>query len=167
MVLMIEKDVPPEPLAHLPSSPGTYVLMLRFSRRLENLVGSLGTLVMQPGFYVYVGCAFGPGGLAKRVGRHARAEKKRRWHIDYLTAVATLDEVWYTVDTAHRECQWADALRQLRGATVPLDGFGSSDCRCRSHLFFFQKRPSLRVFRQRMLHSIQGHGPICTARPRG
>ena len=55
MVLMIEKDVPPEPLAHLPSSPGTYVLMLRFSRRLENLVGSLGTLVMQPGFYVYVG----------------------------------------------------------------------------------------------------------------
>ena len=92
------------------------------------------------------GHAFGPGGLARRVGRHAMAEKKRRWHIDYLTAMATLDEVWYTTDKVHRECPWADALREIRGATVPLERFGSSDCRCRSHLVFFQKRPSLPRF---------------------
>jgi Uri superfamily endonuclease len=140
----------------LPSLPGTYVLVLRVSSRSEIVVGRLGTLAVQPGCYAYVGSAFGPGGLAKRVGRHARAERKRRWHIDYLMAVATLDEVWYTVDDAHRECQWASELKQLRGATVPLDGFGSSDCRCPSHLFFFQKRPSLRVFRQRLARSLQG-----------
>ena len=148
----------------LPSLPGTYVLVLRSSRRLGIVVGRLGTLAAQPGFYVYVGSAFGPGGLAKRVGRHARAEKRCRWHIDYLTAVATLDEVWYTVDDAHRECQWASGLKQICEATVPLDGFGSSDCRCPSHLFFFQKRPSLRAFRQRLRDSVHGHGPICTAR---
>jgi Uri superfamily endonuclease len=126
--------------------------------------GRLGVLAVQPGFYVYVGSAFGPGGLAKRVGRHARAEKKCRWHIDYLTAVATLDEVWHTLDDAHWECQWASGLKQIRGATVPLDGFGSSDCRCPSHLFYFQKRPSLRVFRQRLARSLQGLGPIRTER---
>jgi len=140
----------------LPTLPGTYVLVLTFSRRLDNVVGRLGTLAMQPGFYVYVGSAFGPGGLAKRVGRHARSEKKLRWHVDYLTTVATLDEVWYTVDEARCECQWADALKQIRGAMVPLEGFGSSDCRCRSHLFFFQKRPSPRVFRQGLVRSLAG-----------
>jgi Uri superfamily endonuclease len=120
---------------------------------------------VQPGCYVYVGSALGPGGLAKRVGRHAKGEKKRRWHIDYLTAVATLDEVWYTVDNAHRECQWADALKRVRGAAVPLEGFGASDCCYRSHVFFFPKRPSLRAFRQGLAGSIRQHGPIGAVRP--
>ena len=53
---------------------------------LEILVGRLGALPVEPGFYVYVGSAFGPGGLERRVGRHATTEKKHRWHIDYLTA---------------------------------------------------------------------------------
>ena len=151
----------------LPPLPGTYALVLRISRRLEILVGRLGTLPVEPGFYVYVGSAFGPGGLARRVGRHAMAEKKRRWHIDYLTDLAALDEVWYTTDAAHRECQWANVFRQIPGATVPLERFGSSDCRCCSRLFSFQKRPSLRTFRQRLMGSIHGHGPTYSARPDG
>jgi Uri superfamily endonuclease len=151
----------------LPSLPGTYALLLRVSRRLEIVVGRLGVLAVQPGFYVYVGSAFGLGGLAARVGRHARPDKKCRWHIDYLAAVATLDEVWYTADAAHRECQWADVFRQMRGAAVPLEGFGASDCRCPSHLFHFQERPSLRAFRQRLMRSIQAHGPILSVRPDG
>jgi Uri superfamily endonuclease len=163
--VMIEKDGKPESLVHLPALPGTYALVLRISGRPEILVGRLGTLAVQPGFYVYVGSVFGPGGLAKRVGRHARANKTCRWHIDYLAAIAALDEVWYTVDKARRECQWAKALKQMRGATVPWEGFGSSDCRCRLHLFFFPKRPSLRAFRQRLVRSVRGHGPICTERP--
>jgi Uri superfamily endonuclease len=32
----------------------------------------------------------------------------------------------------------------LRGASVPIAGFGSSDCRCKTHLFFFTRRPSFR-----------------------
>ena len=162
---MIEKGANARSLASLPSLPGTYALVLRNSGRREILVGRLGTLAVEPGFYVYVGSALGPGGLASRVGRHTRAAKKCRWHIDYLAAIATLDEVWYTVDQTRRECRWADALRQIRGATVPLEGFGSSDCRCRAHLLFFQKRPSLCRFRQRLTRSIPGHGPIRTGRP--
>jgi len=162
---MIERSPKAKSSAGLPSLPGTYALVLRSAGPQQILVGKLETLAVQPGFYVYVGSALGPGGLASRVGRHARAAKKCRWHIDYLVAIATLDEVWYTVDPARRECQWADALRQIRGATVPLEGFGSSDCRCRAHLLFFQKRPSLLVFRQRLARTIPGHAPIRTERP--
>jgi Uri superfamily endonuclease len=164
---MIRNEGSKDWLAHLPPRPGTYALVLRVSGRPEIVVGGLGLLVVQPVFYVYVGSAFGPGGVGKRVGRHAGTDKKRRWHIDYLAAIATLEEVWYTVDSAHRECLWANTFKQMRGATVPLEGFGSSDCRCPSHLFFFQKRPSLRAFGQRLKSSIQGHGPIRSVRPDG
>ena len=33
----------------LPPLPGTYVLVLRFSKRLENVVGRWGVLAVQPG----------------------------------------------------------------------------------------------------------------------
>ena len=150
----MHKDMNAQPLACLPSLPGTYVLVLRISQRQEILVSTLGSLDVDPGFYLYVGSALGPGGLAKRIGRHARAEKKCCWHIDYLTAVATLDEVWYRVDDVRRECYWAECLKKLHGATLPLEGFGSSDCRCRSHLFHFQALPSHRVFRQRLVRLL-------------
>jgi Uri superfamily endonuclease len=166
MSMVDEKDST-EPFAGLPLLPGTYALVLRISRRLELRIGALGRLAVRPGLYVYVGSALGSSGLVARVGRHYRRDKRLRWHIDYVTTVATLDEVWYTVDKARRECQWAEALQQIRGATVPLDGFGSSDCRCRSHLYFFQKRPSLRALRRRLVHFIQDHGPIFMEKPGG
>lgn len=144
----------------LPAEPGTYVLLLRADVHRTITIGHLGVLEVRPGWYVYVGSALGPGGLAGRVGRHAKMDKPFRWHIDYLAAVAVLEEVWYTADGTRRECQWAEVLSQLRGATVPLEAFGSSDCRCRTHLFFLQKPPSLRAFRRLLARSIPGHGPV-------
>jgi Uri superfamily endonuclease len=63
-------------------------VVLRFSKRLENVVGKLGVLSVQAGYYVYVGSALGPDSLAARVGRQYRREKTLRWHVDYLRAVA-------------------------------------------------------------------------------
>jgi Uri superfamily endonuclease len=79
----------------LPSTPGTYAILLvcRADALIE--VGRLGTLRVQPGFFVYVGSAMGPGGLAARVGRHLRLEKRLHWHVDILRAVTQFDEVWY------------------------------------------------------------------------
>ena len=57
---MVEEEKSP----CLPSLPGTYVLVLRFSKRLEISVGRLGVLSAQAGYYVYVGSALGPNGLA-------------------------------------------------------------------------------------------------------
>ncbi len=56
---MIERGENDEPRNGLPSLPGTYVLVLRFSKRLEIVVGKLGVLEAQPGIYVYVGSAWG------------------------------------------------------------------------------------------------------------
>ena len=81
---MFQREENDEPRDGLHSLPGTYVLVQRFSKRLEISVGKLGVLEAQPGFYVYVGSALGPGGLAARVGRHCRREKILRWHVDYL-----------------------------------------------------------------------------------
>jgi len=136
--------------ARLPSLPGTYVLTLATSSPREITIGRLGALAVQPGFYVYVGSAMGPGGLAARVGRHCRCEKRLRWHVDYLRSVARLDEVWYATGKARRECRWARVLARMPGASMPLARFGASDCRCRAHLLFFTAQPSFVAFQQKL-----------------
>jgi len=147
---MDEKEQDIEPITRLPSLPGTYALVLRISRRLEIAVGKLGVFEAQPGLYVYVGSALGPGGLAARIERHCRREKRLRWHVDYLRAVAQLEEVWYAAGKSRRECRWAKALCRMPGASVPMTGVGASDCGCRSHLCFFTMPPSLAGFRQNL-----------------
>ena len=144
----------------LPDQPGTYALVLASAREQEVNVGSLGRLQIAPGCYVYVGSAHGPGGLAARVSRHQATAKKLRWHIDYLRAATDVVAVWYTVDRNRQECPWADVMGRLRGAAMPMRGFGASDCDCRSHLFYFVKPPSYRAFRQRVRDMIAGHAPI-------
>ena len=71
---MIGRGKNDKPKDGLPSLPGTYALVVRVSGRSEIAVGKLGVLAAQPGFYVYVGSAMGPGGLAARIGRHCRRE---------------------------------------------------------------------------------------------
>ena len=147
-------------MARLDSWPGTYALVLSPSAEQRIRIGKLGQLDVRPGFYVYVGSAFGSGGLTARIRRHQRKTKKLRWHVDYLTAVISIAEVWYTRDTARRECQWAEVLSKMRGAAVPLIGFGSSDCACQTHLWLFPARPSRRGSRRRLLNSIPNHDPV-------
>jgi Uri superfamily endonuclease len=149
---MVQRGENDEPSAALPALPGTYATVLRFSKRLESVVGKLGVLAVQPGFYVYVGSALGPGGLAARVGRHCRRETTLRWHIDYLRAGAQIEEVWYATGKNHQECRWATALSRLPGASVPMAGFGASDCGCPSHLCFFKMPPSLAEFQKKLRH---------------
>lgn len=129
------------------SRPGTYALILRATSRRIIQVGGLGRLAIQPGFYVYVGSALGPGGLKARVGRHLQPAARLHWHIDYLRRETEYVTLWYAYGTVRQECAWAAAFSSLRGSTIPLPGFGSSDCRCPAHLLFFDRPPSLRTFR--------------------
>ncbi len=83
----------------------------------------------------------GTGGLRARLGRHLRGEGKSHWHIDTLRRVARVQDIcylaapWITVGQ-RLECLWSQALASLPGATVPVPGFGASDCRlgCPAHL---------------------------------
>jgi Uri superfamily endonuclease len=121
--------------------PGTYALVLAAVKRQVISVGKLGIFEVRPGFYVYVGSALGPGGLAARIGRHARQEKTRRWHVDYLRAVTELVEVWFRPGSRRQECSWTGKVARMPGAGTPMPGFGATDCGCRSHLFWFEERP--------------------------
>ena len=132
------------------SQLGTYALVLTSHKTSLVGIGSLGTLELQPGFYVYVGSAFGAGGLAARIGHHTQIAARPHWHIDYLRAACDLIEIWFTTEAARREHSWAGAVARLPGAGVPMPGFGSSDCQCAAHLFWFQRPPPVRVFRQRV-----------------
>lgn len=142
-------------------APGTYALLLCADDETAIEVGALGAMRVRPGVYVYVGSAFGPGGLRARVRRHIRGDGALHWHVDYLRAVTTLDAVWYTHDTQRRECTWAQILRSLPNATVPLDGFGASDCNCSAHLIRCAEGPSLERFRDHVHVRVDNHLAVC------
>ncbi|MBU3948898.1 MAG: GIY-YIG nuclease family protein [Proteobacteria bacterium] len=125
--------------------PGTYALVLLSEKRTYTQIGRWGRLNIRPGYYIYVGSAFGPGGVLARVSRHCRKAKSKHWHIDYLREFAIIASVWYSHSPIRLEHHWAAALAKL-DETEPVKGFGCSDCKCESHLFFAAKEPKLAKF---------------------
>jgi Uri superfamily endonuclease len=117
----------------LPDQPGAYILDLVLRRRAILAIAALGRPSLAPGRYFYAGSAWGPGGIRARVGRHLKRDKARRWHIDHLRARARVRAV--VALPGARECDLVEILRALAELTVPVPGFGSSDCRrCPAHL---------------------------------
>ncbi len=115
---------------------GIYVLVISITRKIIVLVGSLGEISFQKGTYLYVGSA--QNGLLKRVLRHLKNNGKVRfWNIDYLfsSRACRVLKVFYREGESPVECRVADLLSR-RGVSVRR--FGSSDCRCKGHLFRIQ-----------------------------
>jgi histidyl-tRNA synthetase len=55
------------------------------------------------------------------------------WHADQLTVAGRITGIAFAERA--NECSFAQRLAAQPGATIPLAGFGSSDCRhCRAHL---------------------------------
>jgi Uri superfamily endonuclease len=107
-----------------PPVPGAYALIITLGHASGELV---------PGRYLYAGSAWGPGGIAARVRRHARAGKSIHWHVDRLTTAGRVGGV--IAVPGGRECAIVAAVAPLPGVSVPAPGFGSSDCRaCAAHL---------------------------------
>jgi len=117
-------------------------------------VGRWGELVVAPGYYVYVGSAFGPGGLRARVSRHYRRNERRHWHIDYLRPFLTPVDTWYSHHAEPLEHRWAQVFAALDGV-ASVRGFGCSDCRCRSHLFATLTPPDFARFAEKAGGAIQ------------
>ena len=110
---------------------GSYVLIMEMkeSERIE--IGKLGSIDLKKGYYAYVGSAM--NGLAKRIERHLSNEKKTHWHIDYLLKKARIIEIWILESNKKRECEIAEKLDEN---LIAIERFGSSDCKCNSHLFY-------------------------------
>ena len=127
------------------SEPGTYALILKCKSNDTVQIGRLGQIELRPGYYIYIGSAFGPGGIKARVERHWRVDKRKHWHIDYLREYVTPVKAWVSYETERLEHEWAQILFDMPEMT-PIQGFGCSDCGCYSHLFYLPKPPDLSSF---------------------
>jgi Uri superfamily endonuclease len=153
-------------LAQLQAKPGTYILWMQLKQAQSMSIGKLGTMQAQAGVYAYVGSAFGSGGVAARLKHHLAYSAKPRWHLDYLRQHALVWRCWVNHDAQHRECLWAKVLAGITPYALPMPSFGSSDCACTSHLFYFKRAPSLRRFKE-LLKSYREHLNEPSATPQG
>ena len=117
---------------------GIYVLILYLPSRRTIRIGRLGEFYFPDGYYAYVGSAM--GGLKARISRHLRGNKKSHWHIDYLLQRASVNSIIICETEERVECTIARAL-SFRLTAIP--GFGSTDCRCPSHLFYADRENNL------------------------
>ena len=120
-------------------------------------IGRLGTFPIVPGFYAYIGSAFGAGGLRARLGHHLESTAAPHWHIDYLLQLARPVEIWYTTASRKLEHQWADLLEKAPHFRVPIPRFGSSDYRRSrsSHLYYAKRLTSFQRFQQQLLDQTE------------
>ena len=110
---------------------GSYILLIRLPEGQTIKAGSVPDNYFPSGYYAYVGSAM--GGLKSRLNRHLRKDKRPHWHIDYLLPKAPISGIILCPAEARVECLIAQALSHQFDS---IPGFGSSDCKCRSHLFF-------------------------------
>jgi len=86
----------------LPEAKGTYVLIAFVAQMKRLEIGRLGAYDIVPGYYAYVGSAFGAGGLRARISHHLESTASPHWLIDYLLAVAEPVQVWsLSLDRRH------------------------------------------------------------------
>ncbi|EIJ43224.1 hypothetical protein BegalDRAFT_2371 [Beggiatoa alba B18LD] len=139
---------------------GTYILVLQATSACQCHVGKLGQCAIAQGYYLYVGSAFGKGGVFARISHHRRLSARPHWHIDYLRLQLPLIAIWYSHDTQRREHQWASILSGSKTMHIGLPHFGASDCTCCSHLFFSETLPSFSTFQQAVMQVYPTHAPI-------
>ena len=130
------------------SGKGSYVLVLRLDEQIDIDVGKLGLVCFRSGVYLYFGSAL--NGLNGRIQRHLRHEKKIHWHIDRLTSLASIEDVWWINDGKNWECAWANETEALTRRVASVAGFGSSDCKCASHLHAFDAASNIESVRRRL-----------------
>ena len=110
---------------------GSYTLLIEVKEDIEIVIGKLGKLHFKKGFYVYVGSAL--NNLESRINRHLRTDKRIHWHIDYLLKCADIVNVFIKENLKKEECRISNEFEKNLKF---LKGFGCSDCKCDSHLFY-------------------------------
>ena len=128
---------------------GSYILLMTLPEESTIKAGSLGDSHFPAGGYAYVGSAM--GGFASRLNRHRRKDKKPHWHIDYLLARAALGSIILCETEARVECSIAQALSHRFSS---IAGFGSSDCKCPSHLFLAASERQMKLATLAILDSL-------------
>lgn len=120
---------------------GIYNLIIILSSDKPIKIGKLGRFLFKKGYYIYTGSA--KRGLKARIERHKRRGKTIHWHIDYLLKEAGILDVRVSTEGLLTECGLNKKIFEMRGAELSVPGFGSSDCKCKSHLAYFRELPEV------------------------
>ncbi|MEN2995329.1 MAG: DNA/RNA nuclease SfsA [Thermodesulfovibrio sp.] len=136
-----ELEIPFEFLQKVLKEKGVYLLVTYLDTPKSIVIGRLGNIHFRKGYYVYVGKA--KRGLFRRIKRHKEKSKRMHWHIDYFLKEAKIINDFPILTDKDIECRLAYSLSNISDATVPE--FGSSDCQCKSHLFYFQENPVYKI----------------------
>jgi len=134
---------------------GSYLLIVKLAKKTAIKTGRLPESVFPAGYYVYVGSAM--SGLSSRLARHRRQDKKRHWHVDYLTAEGDHILPIPIRSSERQECDIAKALSSIMQSGKRE--FGSSDCECPAHLFFSPTNPLQRKDFHELLQSFRMRVP--------
>jgi len=116
---------------------GVYLLIIYLPQDKKIKIGNLEEIYFKEGYYVYIGSA--KRGLSKRIERHKRKSKKLHWHIDYFLQKAKILNDIPIITNFKRECFLVEKILQISDNFIQK--FGSSDCSCISHLFYFKYNP--------------------------
>jgi len=114
---------------------GSYILCIHLANQISVFIRGR-KITLEAGYYLYVGQAFGSGGLSSRLHRHIRKNKKKHWHIDQVTMSEFSSIEGIAVSLNKRtECEIAQQLSKFE-TIISIEGFGNSDCKsCSSHFF--------------------------------
>lgn len=115
---------------------GIYLLFIFLNKDKRIKIGKLGRFLFPKGNYCYVGSAL--NNLEKRILRHKSKHKKLHWHIDYFLKYGKIIKVRKIKTSKKIECKIAQ--RVAKKGKVIVNGFGSSDCSCKSHLFYLNTK---------------------------
>jgi sugar fermentation stimulation protein A len=132
--------------------------MLNTNQRIQ--AGKLKQTEFEPGIYLYIGSA--RNGLLGRIARHLRSKTKIFWHIDYFLQKARIEEIWVR-NGYFDECQiLSEVKNSIKNSCFPSKKFGSTDCRCPSHLIYLpENEANLNLLREKLsfekvdIHGIQ------------
>jgi Uri superfamily endonuclease len=110
---------------------GSYILIIELKTDVLLSIGKINKYHFKKGSYVYVGSAL--NGLENRIKRHLKIHKKKHWHIDYFLEYAKITGIYYKLSKNKDEC---DIANNFYNEFLSIEGFGCSDCSCKSHLFY-------------------------------
>ncbi|MFX0076431.1 MAG: DUF123 domain-containing protein [Candidatus Hermodarchaeota archaeon] len=128
---------------------GSYILVIYLPEDFTIRIGGLGDVEFINGYYLYIGSAMGNKGsasLENRIKRHISTSNQKRifWHIDYLLADKTcvITRIYLIPSLTRLECTISKEISKCSDNSIR--NFGSSDCDCHSHLYFYQKFDDLK-----------------------
>ena len=130
----------------IPRQKGVYSLLFELPKEKFISIGKLGGFLFKPGFYAYIGSA--QCGLKMRLRRHLNNKKKKYWHIDYLIERANIKAIVFSITAERIECKVAQVLSQRLPC---LPGFGVSDCKCESHLYYC---PHFKILKKEVMNAF-------------